>query len=544
MKIAPSDMCNANRSYDKVGNVTQRQNNTLGLTENFYYDNVYRLDYSQLNGVTNLDLTCNNLGNITNRTDVASNAAAWTYHATKKHAVTQAGSASFAYTYDANGNAITRNGFAIGWNKSNYPTSIAGSGETASLYYDGNNQRWKQVYVKGATTETTIYVGGDLEKVTTGTTVDWRHYIKANNQTIAIYSRQSTGTNTFRYLLEDHQGSPAKITTGTGATYVSENFSAFGNRRNPATWSGAPTSTDLTNINAVSRQGYTGHDFLGSLGLNHMNGRVQDSITGRFISADPYITEPGNTQNYNRYSYVYNNPMSFVDPSGYESSCGPQIEDGCTIEAPLPSPSPGVVTETGTGENSGGNGGGDSDTQTPSRPKPPKPPPKKFDACKAANDTLKAMKSATSAAGTDALTMAGDVLSGTQQAALAAARSAPSQAFLDITSTANQRSLLPSAPTISSYGRYAGLAKGFGLAGVGLNMYQIGNGFAQSPTEGAYATSDALISAGLSAFGLPGVAASVAFNEAGGSKSLVAGANLAALGESYSNLSMMCAAGF
>jgi RHS repeat-associated protein len=57
---------------------------------------------------------------------------------------------------------------------------------------------------------------------------------------------------------------------------------------------------------------------LGFGGLIHMNGRVQDSVTGRFLSPDPYVTEPGHTQGYNRYAYVRNNPASFVDPSGYD----------------------------------------------------------------------------------------------------------------------------------------------------------------------------------------------------------------------------------
>jgi RHS repeat-associated protein len=72
-------------------------------------------------------------------------------------------------------------------------------------------------------------------------------------------------------------------------------------------------------MDAISRQGYTYQTVLGSIGLNHMNGRVQDAMTGRFISADPYITEPTNTQNYNRYSYVYNNPLTNIDPSGFDS---------------------------------------------------------------------------------------------------------------------------------------------------------------------------------------------------------------------------------
>jgi RHS repeat-associated protein len=59
-----------------------------------------------------------------------------------------------------------------------------------------------------------------------------------------------------------------------------------------------------------------------NMGLNHMNGRVEDSIIGRFLSPDPTITDKGNPQNYNRYSYVLNNPLTYVDPSGF-ATCEP-----------------------------------------------------------------------------------------------------------------------------------------------------------------------------------------------------------------------------
>jgi hypothetical protein len=48
-----------------------------------------------------------------------------------------------------------------------------------------------------------------------------------------------------------------------------------------------------------------------------MNGRIQDAITGRFLSPDPYVGEPTFTQGYNRYSYVNNNPLSYTDPTGF-----------------------------------------------------------------------------------------------------------------------------------------------------------------------------------------------------------------------------------
>jgi RHS repeat-associated protein len=67
---------------------------------------------------------------------------------------------------------------------------------------------------------------------------------------------------------------------------------------------------------------------LDNLNLTHMNGRVYDQNLGRFLSADPFITEPLNTQNYNRYSYVYNNPLAYVDPSGFDGLIKPLATTG------------------------------------------------------------------------------------------------------------------------------------------------------------------------------------------------------------------------
>lgn len=63
-------------------------------------------------------------------------------------------------------------------------------------------------------------------------------------------------------------------------------------------------------------RGYTGHEHL-DFGLIHMNGRVYDPRWGRFLQADPIIQSPYDLQNYNRYSYVMNNPLSFTDPTGF-----------------------------------------------------------------------------------------------------------------------------------------------------------------------------------------------------------------------------------
>ncbi len=56
---------------------------------------------------------------------------------------------------------------------------------------------------------------------------------------------------------------------------------------------------------------------LDHLDLVHMNGRIYDPLVARFMSADPIVTDPLNGQNYNRYSYVSNNPMGATDPTGF-----------------------------------------------------------------------------------------------------------------------------------------------------------------------------------------------------------------------------------
>ena len=48
------------------------------------------------------------------------------------------------------------------------------------------------------------------------------------------------------------------------------------------------------------------------------NGRVYDPVIGRFLSPDPYIQAPYFAQNFDRYSYVLNNPLKYIDPSGYK----------------------------------------------------------------------------------------------------------------------------------------------------------------------------------------------------------------------------------
>jgi RHS repeat-associated protein len=310
---------NLSYSWNRLGYLTQRTDVRQGsLTEAFFYDNLHRLDYSTLGGVTNLDVSYDAMGNLTWRSDVGS----YSYHATKKHAVVSAG--GVGYGYDAGGQMTTRNGQAISWKSYALPSLINGSGGSSSeFFYTPERQRWKQQASYAGTSEQTIYIGGLIEKVTRGGQTAWRHAIRAAEGTVAIYTRESGGSNAIHYPLGDHLGSVEAITDGAGAVAVRLSYAPFGQRRNAAGWSGNPSAGDWAGITATTRHGYTGHEHLDNLSLIHMNGRVYDPYIGRFTSADPLIDGAALTAGWNRYSYVRNNPLSFTDPSGFESQdCG------------------------------------------------------------------------------------------------------------------------------------------------------------------------------------------------------------------------------
>ncbi len=118
------------------------------------------------------------------------------------------------------------------------------------------------------------------------------------------------------YLHKDHLGSTDTITDESGQVIQRMSFDTWGKRRE-INWQ-ALSASAITNFNTdITTRGYTGHEQIDEVGLIHMNGRVYDAELGRFLSADPNVQAPDNLQNWNRYSYVLNNPMSYTDPTGY-----------------------------------------------------------------------------------------------------------------------------------------------------------------------------------------------------------------------------------
>ncbi|MEZ7186603.1 RHS repeat-associated core domain-containing protein [uncultured Pseudoalteromonas sp.] len=158
----------------------------------------------------------------------------------------------------------------------------------------------------------TLYLKGLYERSTLPSgNVEHKYYV---GNTVVIDSTDAKQSKTL-YTHKEHLGSTVTVTDANGSVIQHINYDAWGKQNR------FYTSRSLVSLlnqqSPVESKGYTGHKEISDLGIIHMNGRIYDPTLGRFLQADPHIQAPMNSQNYNRYSYVLNNPMSYTDPSGY-----------------------------------------------------------------------------------------------------------------------------------------------------------------------------------------------------------------------------------
>jgi len=89
-------------------------------------------------------------------------------------------------------------------------------------------------------------------------------------------------------------------------------FDPWGRRRHPQRWTYYTYPTTYLFV-----RGFTGHEHLDKFDFINMNGRIYDPVISYFTSPDPVIGIPNNAQGFNLYTYARNNPLRYVDPSGY-----------------------------------------------------------------------------------------------------------------------------------------------------------------------------------------------------------------------------------
>ena len=213
-----------------------------------------------------------------------------------------------AYSYDANGNQITKTaeskteiniydglnqliGFTDGETTASYKynadglrTSKTVDGKTINHIWDGN----KQIVV-------------DMDDS------DWYSaevYVRGTNL-LAKFSKQSGNVKTdYQYYTQNAHGDVVNLTDSTGAITKSYKYDAFGVEQN----------VDDADDNAFR---YCGEYYDSESGTIYLRARYYDPTIGRFISRDSVTGENTDPLSLNLYTYCHNNPILGVDPSGH-----------------------------------------------------------------------------------------------------------------------------------------------------------------------------------------------------------------------------------
>ena len=228
------------------------------------------------------------------------------------------------YWYDSAGRQVAGAGYTIVWNEFNLPSVIRKSGsllEEADYKYDANHDRAMRAGPDGILT----YVGRVYERRPAAQGHTHVFNLSAGGRALGqvrwseVNGAVVSGDTSFFHA--DLLGSPQSVSDAvTGARLEVMAYEPFGQRRNPSTLS-LPAALPSTRS-----FGFTGHEPEDEFHLINMGGRLYDPATTRFLTPDPVVQSPLFLQSVNRYAYVHNNPVNFVDPTGFQSA-----PDGGTI---------------------------------------------------------------------------------------------------------------------------------------------------------------------------------------------------------------------
>ena len=213
------------------------------------------------------------------------------------------------YTYDANGNQITK----------------TAEGKTETNTYDGLNQLIG--FTDGETTASYKYNASGLryEKTVNGETINhvWDGnkqivadvidnqfyeadcYIRGTNL-VAKYNYWNGDKSEYTYYTQNAHGDVVNLTDKDGKVTKSYRYDAFGIEKN----------IDENDTNAFR---YCGEYFDKETATVYLRARNYNPSIGRFISRDSYVGKNEEPLSLNRYTYCYNNPIAYIDPTGFDS---------------------------------------------------------------------------------------------------------------------------------------------------------------------------------------------------------------------------------
>jgi RHS repeat-associated protein len=148
---------------------------------------------------------------------------------------------------------------------------------THTYYLNSGNTVLNEINSTGTTTKSIVYGLSQIAEIDTNNTITYTH--------------------------QDTLGSTVLTTNQSGSVVTKYQYDPFGQLIG---------QDGKTNTNYL----YTNQEYDQESELYYYNARYYNPRLGRFISRDPYLGRDGDTLSRNGYTYVKNNPLKYVDPSG------------------------------------------------------------------------------------------------------------------------------------------------------------------------------------------------------------------------------------
>jgi RHS repeat-associated protein len=204
---------------------------------------------------------------------------------------------SLTYQYDANGNLISGDGKHYEYNDANQLVRVRHGDQNgpviAEYFYDYTGQRIKKIE-NGVTT---YYIGKHYETQVDGGIQTNNSYYFANGERVA---KKDTLGNIYYYHL-DHLGGTNVITDSSGNLVERTKYYPFGEIREGGN----------------EKYSFTGKEKDKLTDFYYFEARYYNPEFEHFTQADTFAPNLYDPQDLNRYSYVRNNPIKLIDPTGH-----------------------------------------------------------------------------------------------------------------------------------------------------------------------------------------------------------------------------------
>lgn len=306
---APTSMLNLAYNYGTTAN----NGNVLDVTEKigawtakqvYTYDALNRLDTAtETNGSTTTWWTEDDeYDRWGNRWEVNAGDPSLTFNAKNQIA---------GYTYDLAGNITNDTVHTYVYDAENRIKTV--HGETDVYVYDGEGKRVKKDFSLGEQVRFVYGVGGQVVAEFDAASGAWKkEYVYGAGNLVATIE-PGVGT---KYTTADHLGSPRVVTSNTGTLVSRHDYRPFGQEL--ADGDSERTAAQGFGVQDALRQKFTQKERDGETGLDYFGARYYSSTQGRFTSPDEPFNDQWehDPQSWNLYTYVRNNPLQYIDPTG------------------------------------------------------------------------------------------------------------------------------------------------------------------------------------------------------------------------------------